>query len=68
MTTARKEDLVAAAALLTLKFTPYLEQITVFQDPLYLVFESGVCAYRKKTPPIEAVLVLSLKSLLPPIS
>ncbi len=54
--------------LLTLKFPPYLEQIKVFTDQLYLVLESGASAYRKKTPPIEAILVLSLKSLLPPIS
>ncbi len=56
-----------AAALLSLKFSPYLEQITIFKEQLYLVFESGASAYRKKTPPIEAFLVLSLKSLLPPI-
>ncbi len=61
-------DLVEAAALVTLKFPPYLEQITVFQDQLYLVFESGASAYRQKTRPIEAILVLSLKSLMPSIS
>ncbi len=61
-------DLVVAVALLTLKFPPHREQITFFKDQLYLGLESEASAYWQKTPPIEAILVLSLKSLLPPIS
>ena len=61
-------DLVEATALLSLKFPHYLEKIIVFKEQPYFVLESGASAYQKKTPPIEAILVLSLKSLLPPIS
>ena len=51
-------------ALKVIKFPPYLEQITVDDNFLYVVFESGASAYQKKTSPINNILVLSIPQLL----
>lgn len=47
------------------KLPPYLEQITVEQDRLYCVFESGAAQYKNRTKAvISGVLVLDLPTLL----
>ncbi|MDN6668896.1 MAG: hypothetical protein L0L87_01700 [Tetragenococcus koreensis] len=54
-----------STAVQTIKAPPYLEQIAVFGDHLYLIFESGAASYREKTAKfLTEVVAVHLPTLL----